>query len=299
MYIKNFNSFNEALGINKDIEQQANDIFKEINDSDKNEFDCVLYGDGYNVFFKLKIEDLGGRMLGKFGISDTGKIIITLSNKTLRSTLFHEMKHIHRYTKRGNDKDVMKEPLNKTSLDKDGNFKSELTKESGIFYSYGFDEFEAKYHSYYMNIDDYIKEEMPKYKSAKKDKVLIKHLIDTYLASCDDKTYQWYDSSEFKFSNTLSKIEIDKLFYALTKKEEENEPILHGDIRDFLPTSTEVMNSIKSFARNKFNIYSKSERLEMDRLKNKFEREINKRKKVFHKKFNRIYTIMIDKWCEK
>lgn len=294
-HIKNFNTYIlEALGINNDLEHQADEIFKEISQSNEIEFEFPFYHNSSNHFFKLKIKDLGPRKYGHF-IAKTNYLngteaTITLSNRKDRSTLLHELKHLDRYLYKRKE-DILKDPLDILYDD-----NKVLSTEKQIFYVYNTDEFEAKYHSYYININEYIKSEIDKYKSAKKDKLLIKHLIDMYFLSCEDKSFNWWDNVDFKFSYYLKPKEINDLFYTLTKKEDEYE----DEDRDYFYAITDVINKMKDFLRKSLNIgYSKSEKLEMEKLKNKYEKEISRRKKIFYKKFRRIYTIMIEKWTSK
>jgi hypothetical protein len=306
MKIRNFSEFiTEALGIDKDIESQAQEIYKKIKHSNKNEFSFILYETSGNYFFKLIIGKFDKTASGRFIISDDNKeMTVLLKDRNDYSTLLHEMKHLSRAIKnKGSHFNDFIYKTHKLISNMDLKDKDPIKVQKQIFYVYDIDEFEAKYHGYYVDLDIYlkkiidIKKQSPNDKSVSKDFII--DVIKGFLNTCDDMTYTWWVgyfngekvSKEFNFSNYLKESDINRLFYLITKK-------------DFKPGYSytdmfkEIYFDLKNILKTKMNIYSKEDKVLIQKYRKSFELEINKRKKVFSKKFYRLFSIMVDKYAD-
>jgi len=306
MKIRNFSEFiTEALGIDKDIESQAQEIYKKIKHSNKNEFSFILYETSGNYFFKLIIGKFDKTASGRFIISDDNKeMTVLLKDRNDYSTLLHEMKHLSRAIKnKGSHFNDFIYKTHKLISNMDLKDKDPIKAQKQIFYVYDKDEFEAKYHGYYVDLDIYlkkivdIKKQSPNDKSVSKDFII--DVIKGFLNTCDDMTYTWWVgyfngekvSKEFNFSNYLKESDINRLFYLITKK-------------DFKPGYSytdmfkEIYFDLKNILKTKMNIYSKEDKVLIQKYRKSFELEINKRKKVFSKKFYRLFSIMVDKYAD-
>lgn len=304
MIIVKFNKFiNESLGINKKLEEQSSKIFDYINsveNKDKNEFNIIYTNELGSFGFKLKISNLYKKAMGEFNFDNNGSndihygsSTITLVDRKDKSTMLHELKHFdYLIRKRHCFSDMMfianQIVKNKSKLI--NNSPYEISQE--IFYVFDTNEFESKYHSYYLDIDRYISEkinmdDMSRYKNGRKS--LIITLMAKCLESHDDKSYTWWVSnSEFKFSNYMKESDINRIFYTIGKKES-NPSDMFGLFRE---TIVDTLSRVKV----SLNIYTREEKNNIKKLRNKYEKEIKRRKKIFGKKFFRLFTIMVNKY---
>lgn len=309
--IKNFSEFiTESLGIDKSIESQAQSIYQEVKNSDKNEFDFVLYETpslgqtASNHPFKLFIGDTGDAE-GYFTVHKVDKSLsIKLKNRNDYSTLLHELKHLSRAIKnKGKHFNhyifKSREAIDNMSLKKN----DPLYKENRIFYVYDIDEFEAKYHGYYVNIDEYIQEHVRMSKKLSPDKKIDKEHIILLCKKCleesKDLSYTWWigwlsdtkTDKEFKFSNYLKEKDINRLFYLISKND-------FNPGCSFIDIFKDVYLDLKKMIKTKFNIYSKKDKILIQRKRKIFEAEINKRKRKFSKRFYRLFSIMVSKYAD-
>lgn len=306
MKIKNFSEFiTEALGIDKDIESQAQTIYQEIKNSTKNEFDFILYETSGNYFFKLIIGEFDKTSTGRFIIShDNQKLTILLKDRSDYSTLLHEMKHLSRGIK--NKCRHFNDPIHKTHRlinNMDLKKKDPINVQNKIFYVYDIDEFEAKYHGYYVDIDVHLKKIVDMKKLSPIDKIVSKdfivQIIKGFLNTCEDFTYTWWVgyfngtevSKEFNFSNYLKESDINRLFYLITKKD-------FNPSCSYIDMFKEIYLDLKNLIKMKLNIYSKKDKILIQKNRKIFEKEINRRKKIFSKKFYRLFTIMVEKYAD-
>lgn len=203
-YIKLF----EKWGINSEIESYAKEYFEVINDDTKRDrFNFLYKNDKGNYYFDLIIRKSdNANKLGYFTYNKAmGCMTINLSNRGDYSTLLHELKHLDRHTR-----------VKKTSSFrkvKAWSDKLEYSKVSYLLYLLDPDEFEAKLHSYYADIDIYLSENLPK----NTEKPLVLKYIKNFLASYKDNSYQLYkrNSSYIKIENIADEDYLKRLFTAL------------------------------------------------------------------------------------
>jgi hypothetical protein len=156
-----------------------------------------------------------------------------------------------------------------------------------MFYLLNDDEFEAKYHSYYNEIDEYLAKNL--IENPTKEDVI--NQINFYLKSPQcDKSYTWWKNQVYlKFDKHGDKHHIEKIFDLL----------INGEITPMIIPSLkirELLVSVKTYIKQKLGIKTKLEKEEIKKLITKVENLINKNKEKYRKKFNRIYSIMVDKY---
>lgn len=193
----------ESQGINKSLEDQVDDMFNVVNlpgNKDKKVFNMVYHCNGINTFFILqygldkKIHNNGPMLseegaAGYFNISkdaDTGRILdirITIDQKSNKSTLLHEVKHLD-YSIRNNkwENNIFYKERNKIQSFNSKSYKSIRT----IFYLYDKNEFEAKYHGYYVSLDESMRNVIKYIPNEKRTKKMISDLSKGYIKSFDD-----------------------------------------------------------------------------------------------------------------
>ena len=287
-YIKVF----EKWGINKDLEDLTDEYIKEIErNPSKNEFNFTLYHEMGNYIFKIKIEDLGYRKEGNItydvaeinGKKRYSNFIITLSDRNDSSTLLHELKHFDRIIRIGSDESSTRKILkwiNFVDNDFNRNIKS-------IFYLINDDEFEAKYHGYYSSIDKYLKENL--IDNPTREDVINQINFYLKLPECDKSYTYWKSNYIVKLSLLGDEKYVEDLFYLLLNGEITPMIIPSFDIR-------ELFKSIKTYIRQKLGIKTKLEKEEIKRAIHIIEKLLNKNKEKYRRKFNRIYSIMVDKY---
>lgn len=305
--IKKFDRFiYEKLGISNDLEDQVESIYQEVNkpENDKKEvFRFVYHNDIGSAFFKLQFgrdkpiykdgPTLSESCEGYFCVSsvESGQIValtVTVDSKSNKSTLLHEVKHLDHSmrTKSWKNKEFIKTAKSKTDLMK----QTQSVKSIGfILYSYDIDEFEAKYHGYYVDIDEGVSKiikSMPKEELTKK---MVSDIAKYVMKNFSDRTYTWWTSGEIIISNYAIQSDINNIFYNIAK--ENPEGIMSVDL------FKEISRNISNFMRSKLNIYSNKDKELIKKTVQKFEKEINRRRKIFEKKFYRLITLMVDKYA--
>ena len=287
-YIKLF----EKWGINKDLEDLTDEYMTFIKEHPKkNDFNFVFYHELGNYVFKVKIDELEGRTEGNItydveeinGMQRCSNFEITLSDRNDKSTLLHELKHFDRIVRVGPDKSITRKGLRVTDyLDNDFNpgIKS-------LFYLLNDDEFEAKYHGYYSKIDQYLEKNLVK--NPTQEDVI--NQINIFLKKpTTDKSYTyWRNNMYLKFSKFGDKKYIEKVFDLLINGEITPMVIPSLDLR-------ELFTSVKTYIRQKLGIKTKLEKEKINQAIIFIEKVINKNKEKYRKKFNRIYSIMVDKY---
>ena len=156
-----------------------------------------------------------------------------------------------------------------------------------IFYLLNDDEFEAKYHGYYSKIDQYLENNL--IENPTREDVI--NQINLYLKLPDsDKSYTiWKNNYYLRFSLLGDKKYVENLFDLLINGEITPMVIPSLDIR-------ELFTSVKTYIRQKLGIKTKLEKEQIQRAINIVEKLANKNKEKYRKKFNRIYSIMVDKY---
>lgn len=284
----------ESLGINYDLEDQAKIFYNTIKNSKDNKFTFILYIDGTNTFFDIIINndiDKDKNVKGDFHITEDGSILIRIRNRDDFATLLHEVKHVSRYIKNKKYFDTSIFHKNKDKIE-EGNLLRE------ILYVYDIDEFEAKCHSYYIDIKNYVEDHIKSIDVENRTSDKILYLIKSCLINNGDKTYTWYigwigqnieTKSKFEFSNYFSKRNLYKIFYTINKNK-------YNPTMSYLSILKDKYLNIKDTIKTTFFLYSQKELIDISKKIYEFEKEINNRKKVFSKKFYRLFSIIINKY---
>lgn len=268
--MKYLKRFNEKLGISDDMVNQVDGYYKEIMNSDETEFSLLYQCDQGNYFFKLVI-DTKCKVAGNFGhesYSDTKKLvpdsfIITIKDRKDKATILHEVKHLDHYLK--NNDYISQNYINRNQV-------NSLVSE--LIYVYEPTEFQSKYHGYYTEIDDYIKARIKIGENPTRENVI--NWLNNAIRKSEDQTYTYYNSRQFKLSDYLSKNEMYSFF------------LLCNDSKGAKNTK---INKLLSF----FGIVMDKN---FDRFISNFDKEMDKRKQNFHKKFNRLYSLFVDKYAK-
>ena len=276
-YIKVF----EKWGINSNIEQYAKEYFDEIKDDDKNTYNFLYKNDKGNYYFDLTIQKSDKKnKLGYFTYNkENGQISnlrINLSNREDYSTLLHELKHLDRHTRVRKTGAIRKAKAWSDEL--------EYSRVSYLLYLLDPDEFEAKLHGYYADIDIYLSENLPE----NADKSLVLKYIKNFLISYKDNSYLLYrrraKGDDIKIENVADEDYLKRLFTAL----------IDGDVvkKNTLKYSLKKLgNMIKSIVG--LNYFD-------DAYYNKTIKYINKILNMnvakFNKKFDRMCYGLVDKY---
>ena len=279
-YIKLF----EKWGINKELEDLTDEYMTSIkNNPEQNDFNFVFYHELGNYLFKVKIKELGGKKEGNItydvaevnGKKRTSNFVITLSDRNDKSTLLHELKHFDRIIRIGPDDGTIRKSLKWVDFI-DNDFNPNI---KSIFYLLNDDEFEAKYHGYYSQIDKYLSENL--IENPTREDVI--NQINFFLKlPSTDKSYTWWKNNlYFKLELLGDKKYVEKLFDLL----------INGEITPMLIPSLnmrELFTSVKTYIRQKLGIKTKLEKEQIQKAIIQIEKLINKNKEKYRKKFNRI-----------
>ena len=156
-----------------------------------------------------------------------------------------------------------------------------------IFYLLNDDEFEAKYHGYYSKIDQYLEKNL--IENPTREDVINQINFYLKLPECDKSYTYWKNNVYLKFSKFGDEKYIEKLFDLL----------INGEITPMIIPSLnmrELFTSVKTYIRQKLGIKTKLEKQQIERAIDVIEKLVNKNKEKYRKKFNRIYSIMVDKY---
>lgn len=299
-YIKLF----EKWGIDKTLEELADKLISSIESEPTTKKFTFDFDNGVSDIytFNLIVKYLGPKTEGRFNYDGRwiyneeykkntfdGQITIYLADRNDKSTLLHELKHFDRFIRRGiagyyTGKDsILRAGLNWTNKI-GGEFNPGI---NSMFYLLNDDEFEAKYHSYYSEIDKYLEKNL--IENPTKEDVINQINFYLKLPECD-KSYTWWKNNLYlKFDKHGDKKNIEKIFDLL----------INGEITPMIIPSLKIREffySIKTYIRQTFGIKSKLEKEQIKHLINQVEVLINRNKEKYRKKFNRIYSIMVDKY---
>ena len=326
-YLKTYNVF-EKLGISNNVERATDLYFKTINDNpDKNNFSFKYKSDnGIEKEFTLRIIKTKGQE-GSFIIS-RNKLSIHLGDRNSKSTLLHEVKHLDYFIKSEN----CFNNLFYKSLSRLENLKKNdpLRYVSEIFYVFDENEFQSKYHSYYIDFDKFIEDKIDKLSKDNLD-ALKKINIDIdvnqlreatirvninnstilqyfyeFLTKSNDTSWTLYWNAKrgltvtkgkgsvganFKFEDFLDKDQINRLFYN------------YAYTKNLYPNEynnlfTLLRDNIKRSYKTIFKKYSEKDLIEIERNKKFFENEINRKVDKYYKKMLRLVTLMCEKWVK-
>lgn len=300
--MKHIKKFNEALGINKDLEEQVDAYYKEIVENpDKDVFNFFYHHNNVKQGFKLDIKKLSGNngsvVHGNLELNGNS-VIIHLSNRNDKPTLLHEVKHLDYFLRLYPD---ISKVTDKNSIKKTNIFGIRdvigVDKYSRVIYYilYIFDpnEFQSRYHGYYVQIDEYIKKHISENPTTDE----IYKLVDKCLNSSIDDCFKIYMSNDpIRFDDYESIRNINMVFDSIILNDTKSTNKIYSKIKQFLPNIPidEVITKFKQY----FNIYSKKEKFKIDTVVNRLEKEMNKRKLKYKRKFLRLYQIMCDKYLK-
>lgn len=291
--MKYIQSFNEKFGIKNRLSDQVDGYFQHIQENpDKNEFTFYYAYDRLNMKdiiqkFTVKIGKLKG-LEGQYSFDKkTKETTILLGDRNNKSTLLHELKHVdYALYKDGFYNDIFH--VAKDRLEKNLSKKDKLNYAQEMFYLLDQNEFEARYHGYYIDFDEFIKNSQINNPTPGQ----IYDLFEKFLSQTSDVSWTWYvKDDEFKFEDYFSNSLINRLFnqFVYTK--------------DFYSDEYENMfkyikSIFKKSYRKIFNSYTDEEIIEIKKTKKLFERKINQRLPKYKKKLFKLVSLMIEKWCK-
>ena len=277
----------EKWGINQEVEDSAKYYHQEmLRDPDKEKYRFTYHSSKGDFDFDIIIGKFkNSNMYGEFvyynnedSENKTSGYYIKLTDINDLSTLIHELKHFDRHLRKGPNTDILSLGTMKMS-----NMKvSQLTYK--IFYMFNVDEFEARLHEYYLNIDDYLSKNLKKNPTSKD----VVTLVDHYLEKVDDGTFKiWKIDFNIDITKNSTKKELINIFNEIL----DNKPLLPNlNFNDIKGTYKSLIRFIKSQIGIEVTIDN------FDNLVKKVNLEINKNRKKFNKKFNRLYSVMVDKY---
>jgi hypothetical protein len=287
----------EKFGISSDLEEQVEDIYKQINSEEnksKNEFSFIYYCDDIRTPFKLVIMSAINRFidrntLGEFEVGNG--LTIRINKKTNKSTLLHEVKHLDYYVRK---RDCFKNLFYLSSKINfiDNSHSVDVIKE--IFYIYDENEFQSRYHGYYIDFDEFLKKNL----SEKPTSGEIFKLFNKFFESNKDKSWTWYISSrKFKFEDYFKPRTLRNLLSRVGKA---------LDSKGVTTISDKSFDSILSYLKNNainiynkiFDIRPKQEEDLIRKYKSYFETQINIKRKRYTQKMFKLVNIMCDKYVK-
>jgi len=291
--MKYLQTINEKFGIKKRLTDQVDGYFRVIQENpDKDEFTFYYAYDTLDVKDILqkvtikigKVKNLHGQYT--FDIK-TKETTILLSDRNDKSTLLHELKHFdYALHKRDFHKNIFHTA--KDRLDKNLSKRDRLNYAQEIFYLLDQNEFEARYHGYYIDFDEFISNSEIDDPTPGE----IYELFEKFLSQTSDNSWTWYiKDDKFKFEDYFSNSLINRLF---------NQFIYTKDFyADEYENMFKYIKSIlmKSYKRV-FNSYSDKEIIEIKRTKKLFENKINHRLPKYRRKMFKLVPLMVDKWCK-
>lgn len=276
----------EAFGIDFNIESQVDNYFDKIkSEPNQSKFNFLFQNDRVNCYFDLIIDPKLDSE-GKFIEYKDGRLEVRIKDRDDVSTLLHEVKHLDYRIKNKKLAQTVyykaKEILNNYS-----NTPSDLIV---VFYVYDENESQSKYHGYYKEFKEYCKDKI----DSDSTFTQLKNLWPKYLLSCSDTTWCYYlVDQKFKFSNFISDKKLDNCLYQMLEAGVMKTP----DI--FKWSKNWITNNIKYIwhqVRTKLGIYTKEERVEMDKLKKYFESTFQQRHERMKRKFTRMILLVAEQY---
>tara|TARA_R110000772_G_scaffold20466_5_gene56959 strand:+ start:115168 stop:116016 length:849 start_codon:yes stop_codon:yes gene_type:complete len=280
-YVKLF----EKWGISDDLKDFTMVCMKEIHENPKkNKFSQVHKINQISYPFKIIIKkDLVS--LGQYSYYDNPvkgdnsdgppyNMRIYLKDRHDFSTLLHEIKHLDKAIRQSS-------PFNKL-LRKGLKSSEEGSKLKTLFYCLDDDEFEAKYHGYYVKISFYLYNNLEE--NPTNDDVF--KSINYYLNNLEEDlsfTY-WTNSKYLKLTDYTKTNELYDVFDKMINGGNYTYGIIPKKIGDYL--------------RKKFNIRNNQNKREIERIIVKTEKLLNRNKIKYRRKFLRLYTLMVDKYVK-
>jgi hypothetical protein len=285
-YIKIF----EKWGISKEVEDSAKYYVQQmLKEPNKKKYTFVYYSEKGDYNLDIIIDKFKDKnQYGEFTYSDdensenkTSGYYIKITRRDDIKTLIHELKHFDRLLRKGPNTDM----LSVGTIKMDDLKLSDLVKQ--IFYLFNTDEYEARYHEYYYGIDKYLSENLKENPNSKD----VISMINFYLESVvSDKSYKlWKIDFNIDILRNSTKKELIKVFNKIL----DNKPFLPRiNFNNIKGTYKALVRFIKS------EIGMEVTPENFDKLVKKLNLQINRNREKFRKKFNRLYTIMIDKYVK-
>jgi hypothetical protein len=277
----------EKWGINQEVEDSAKYYVQQmLNEPNKNKYTFTYYSskgdyDFDIIIYKFKDKNKSGDFEyyhSNNSDNKTSDYTIRITKRDDIGTLIHELKHFDRHLRKGINTDMLSVGTNIMH-----NMKTTKQMQQ-IFYLFNIDEFEARYHEYYSEIDDYLSKNLKENPTNKE----VVEMINYYLKHIDNKTYLlWKIDFNIDILNNSNKKELIKLFNKIL----DNKPLLPiVNFNDLKGTYKSLVRFIKS------EIGMEVTPENFNKLVKKLNSQINKNKEKFNKKFNRLYSIMVDKY---
>jgi len=278
----------EAFGVDFSIESQVNEYFKEVQDNpDKLKFDFLFKNGTGNYFFKLIIISNHGAAGSFMDSIPSSEFIIILKDRNDKPTLLHEVKHLDYRTK---NKKIYQKVYYKANqiLNQYPDAPATLVE---IFYLFDENEFQSKYHGYYSEFDNFIKNKVSDSTTIDDLKILFAEFLTK---GTDDRSWIWYMyNKKIRFTDFISKKKLDICFYNMLEES------VKDKINPYNWSKSWIVNSIKLAwyeFRKRMGSWTPEERKEIDKLTNYFEKEIQQRQSKFHRKFVRLIPLMAKKY---
>lgn len=285
------NFINEKMGVNYDLIEQGRAMFKKMyNDNPKQKeytFTYIPKGTNINREFKVVI-DKNKKSKGSYN-QLTNKITLREINF---STLIHELQHLD-YSIRTDKVDYFRKIKNNLIDIDDDNMLI------NVLYLMDENEFRSRYLDFYNDVNVFL------HYSKQEGVDINKEYIDTVIKSTimkDTVVFIYYYIAKdgvtlYQFLNVISdkKLkdkDIDHMLYQSIKASTiDKEPsIIKSMIKHYAQIN--IINPVKKL----LNIYTKSDKVEIEKVKNKLEKITKIRAEKYRRKLNRVYTLMYDKW---
>jgi hypothetical protein len=287
----------EKWGVAGYLEEQVKEYIEKMSKEKKDQYLFTLFTDKGNYCFYVVIDKFADKnQNGNFhydikkdpsGNLRTNNYIITITNREDYATLLHEVKHMDRLIKKDIDKSVISIGHHWTKrLTQDTKVSKKLLS---TFYLLTNDEFEAKYHSYYVSLDNYLSKEL-KGKNPTSDDVM-RAVTRFFKKVTDDFSYTWWtDKKNIDLLKLESKSNLIRIFNGFLK----------GHVRgeEFPKTlDSNTLSQVGKFIKSRLGILNKVDNDNFNKVKKILESELNRNKFNFNRKFRRLYTIMVDKYA--
>ena len=290
-YLKTF----ERLGISDNLEKQVDDYVKTIRSKPISKvfkliYQCDLGNYSFKIVIDPKISSEG------YFTSDPGSITgleIHLKNREDEATLLHEVKHLDFHLrKKGKtktnftkaEKSIMNEKQTKVS-------KETLLLLEHIFYVYDENEFQSKYHSFYKDFNLFLSKQNKDFTTSD-----IRKLFFDYEQWTKDTTFGWYTVPSdfiFTFERFFDKDELRVVFnYIILENKRKTFKNPYIDFFSYLITD------IKKDIKMRFKLFTDKENEEIEKAIKFFEKDINKRIKIYKKRMSRIVTIACERYVK-
>ena len=281
-----FNCFNESLGINDSLVIAGKKIFDIINSDDKTYYLIPNIKIGkYIVEVEINIKEEKDN--GSFSASDSSnkKISISLSSRDKYSTLVHELKHAHRFLYRKNSNINYREKDNilSQSINQFSNlYDDEFILINFIIYFMNIDEFEAQYHSMYI--------ELSQNKKLSKDDIDSDVHVKSYRNMLEIIGKDNFMDIIFK---KIDKTRFLLMLYRNELKQDKGDLIFRNlKLSDLTYTGKFIFNMKKFLLSKNIIKLSDKEKTELYRLEKEIKKILIKNSRIIQKKLSRLYLLV-------